>query len=60
LKLSFKLVITREDSLDRVEQLKTALQRLGIDSQNALFVGNTEKDSAAAKDVRCQFMRVGE
>jgi HAD superfamily hydrolase (TIGR01549 family) len=58
--LSFNLVITREDSLRRVEQLKIAAEKLGAQMQNILFIGNTNEDVLAAKTVGCQFMRVGE
>jgi phosphoglycolate phosphatase-like HAD superfamily hydrolase len=54
------LVITREDSLSRVEQLKIAAEKLGAQMQNILFIGNTNEDVLAAKTVGCQFMRVGE
>lgn len=47
--LSFNLVITREDSLSRVEQLKIAAEKLGIRMQNILFIGNTNEDMLAAK-----------
>jgi HAD superfamily hydrolase (TIGR01549 family) len=58
--LSFNLVITREDSLSRVEQLKIAAEKLGAQMQNILFIGNTNEDVLAAKTVGCQFMRVKE
>jgi HAD superfamily hydrolase (TIGR01549 family) len=58
--LSFNLVITREDSLSRVEQLKIAAETLAIQMQNILFIGNTNEDMLAAKTVGCQFMRVKE
>lgn len=60
LNLCFNFVVTREDSLDRVEQLKIAAQKLGVDLQNVLFIGNTEGDSIAAKNVECKFLRVKE
>jgi HAD superfamily hydrolase (TIGR01549 family) len=60
LKLSFDVVVTREDSLDRIEQLKIAARKLGVSLRDILFIGNTESDSAAAKNVECQFLRVEE
>jgi phosphoglycolate phosphatase-like HAD superfamily hydrolase len=54
------LVITREDSLSRVEQLKIAAEKLAVQTQNILFIGNTNEDMLAAKTVGCQFMRVKE
>jgi len=58
--LSFDFAITREDNLDRVMQLQIATQRLEIQSQNVLLVGNTEEDNLAARKVGCQFLRVKE
>jgi HAD superfamily hydrolase (TIGR01549 family) len=58
LELSFNVIFTREDSVNRVEQLKNAAQKLGTRIQNVLFVGNTENDFLAAKKVNCQFLRV--
>jgi HAD superfamily hydrolase (TIGR01549 family) len=58
--LSFNHIITREDSLNRVEQLKIAAEKLRTSMQNILFVGNTNEDMLAAEIVGCQFLRVGE
>ena len=58
--LSFNLILTREDSLSRVEQLKIAAEKLGVQMQNILFIGNANEDMLAAKTVGCQFTRVGE
>lgn len=58
--LSFNFIITREDSLNRTEQLKIAAEKLAVPKQNVLFIGNTNEDMLAAKTVGCQFMRVGE
>ena len=58
LKLSFNVVVTREDSLDRIEQLKHAAQRLRTRVDKILFVGNTQGDSSAARNVGCQFRKV--
>ncbi|MCW4009801.1 MAG: HAD family hydrolase [Candidatus Bathyarchaeota archaeon] len=57
-KLSFNAVITREDSVNRAEQLKMAAQKLNVPMQNILFVGNMDNDEQAAKAVGCQFLRV--
>jgi HAD superfamily hydrolase (TIGR01549 family) len=56
--LSFDAIFTREDSLNRVEQLKNAAQKLRTGCKNVLFVGNTDEDSSAAKKVGCKFLRV--
>ena len=58
LELSFNVIFTREDSLNRVEQLKSVAQKLEMQIQSVLFVGNTENDFLAAKKVNCQFLRV--
>jgi len=60
LKLSFDVVVTREDSLDRVEQLRIAARKLSVSPKDVLFIGNTEGDSVAAKTVESQFLRVEE
>jgi phosphoglycolate phosphatase-like HAD superfamily hydrolase len=57
--LSFNLVITRENCLDRAEQIKTAAEKLKTPLQNILFIGNTNEDRLTAKMVGCQFLRVG-
>lgn len=56
--LSFDVIVTREDSLDRVDQLRTAAKSLNVQFQNLLFIGNTEGDLLAAETVKCQFQRV--
>jgi HAD superfamily hydrolase (TIGR01549 family) len=59
--LSFDSVVTREDSLERTEQLQIAARKLGVPlGKKILFVGNTEGDAMAARKVACQFMRVQE
>jgi len=58
LRLSFNFIATRENSLDRVKQLKHAARKLKTQFQNILFVGNTEGDFLAAKKVGCHFLWV--
>ena len=60
LKLSFDVIVTREDSLDRAEQLRIATRALSVSPKDVLFIGNTEGDSVAAKNVESQFLRVEE
>ena len=60
LKLSFNVVVTREDSLDRAEQLRIAARKLNASPKDVLFIGNTEGDSTAAMVVESQFLRVEE
>lgn len=59
LSLLFNLTVTREDSLDRVDQLKIAAQGLKVQFEKMLFIGNTEGDLRAAQKVKCQFLKVG-
>jgi HAD superfamily hydrolase (TIGR01549 family) len=56
--LSFDVVVTREDSLFRAEQLLMAAEKLKVPPKNLLFVGNADSDAAAAKKVGSQFQRV--
>ena len=60
LKLSFDVIVTREDSLDRAEQLRIVARALSVSPKDILFIGNTEGDSVAAKNVESQFLRVEE
>jgi len=60
LKLHFDAIITREETLNRSEQLKIAAQKLGVSLSNILFVGNTNEDSLAAEKVGCKFLEVRE
>jgi HAD superfamily hydrolase (TIGR01549 family) len=55
---AFKCIITREDTLDRVEQLKEAAECLDVQYKDILFVGNTNNDSKAAEKLRCQFQKI--
>jgi HAD superfamily hydrolase (TIGR01549 family) len=56
--LSFDFVVTREDSLFRVDQLTKAISLLNANKENVLFVGNTESDANSAEKAGCQFRRV--
>ncbi len=56
--LDFGTVITREDTLNRVEQLKRAARSLNAQFKNLLFVGNTSNDFEAAKEIGCQFLKI--
>lgn len=59
LDLSFDYKVTREDSLDRVQQIKITAEKLKTDLQSVLFIGNTEGDLLAAQEAKCRFLRVG-
>ena len=55
---AFKCIITREDTLNRVEQLKKAAKCLDVQNNDILFVGNTSNDSIAAEKLGCQFLKI--
>ncbi len=57
-KMRFKAIVTREDSFNRVEQLKLAALKLDMPLPNILFVGNMDNDAQAAKAAGCQFRKV--
>ena len=56
--LSFEVVVTREETLSRADQLLKAIKQLNVRKRNVLFVGNTDGDATAASKVGCQFLRV--
>jgi HAD superfamily hydrolase (TIGR01549 family) len=56
--IQFNAVFTREDSLNRSEQIKMAATKLESTLQDTLFIGNIDNDEKAAKQVNCQFIRV--
>ena len=56
--LQFDVIFTREDSLNRVEQLKMAAIKLGFTLPDTLFIGNIDNDENAANQINCQFIRV--
>jgi HAD superfamily hydrolase (TIGR01549 family) len=56
--LKFEVMVTREDSLFRAEQLRSVIGKLGVPAKDLLFVGNAESDAAAAETLGCQFRRV--
>jgi phosphoglycolate phosphatase-like HAD superfamily hydrolase len=56
--LQFDTVFTREDSFNRAEQLKLAIIKLGFNPLDIVFIGNTDNDETAAKQVNCQFIKV--
>ena len=56
--LQFNAMLTREDSLNRANQLKMAATKLGFTLSDILFIGNIDNDENAAKEVKCQFIRV--
>ncbi len=57
-RLCFNFVATRENSLNRAEQLTIAAAKLETPLDAVLFVGNTEGDAVAAEKVGCQFRKI--
>ncbi len=52
------LVITREDSLHRIDQLSLALKILNAEPNNTIFVGDTQWDVDAGKKLGCYTVSV--
>ena len=55
----FETVVTREDSLDRAEQLLLTVKRLKVARQDLLFVGDRLNDVASARRARVDVALVG-
>ena len=58
LNLSFLVIITREDSLDRAAQITLALEKLRLKPENVIVIGDRETDKIAAERVGCKFRMV--
>lgn len=56
--LSFDAIITRENTLFRVDQIEKAVYKLNARIGNVLFVGNTDGDADAASKLGCQFLKI--
>ena len=56
--LDFEVILTREDSLSRNEQLKLIIQKLNVPRRNMLFLGNAKTDALAAKEIGCNFKQI--
>jgi len=56
----FDEVITREDSLSREEQLRMALQKLGVEPREAAMVGDLPWDAEAGRRLGCVTVIVGD
>nr|MDO8061269.1 HAD family hydrolase [Candidatus Freyrarchaeum guaymaensis] len=54
----FRFIFTREDSLFRSEQIRKAIQALGINKENVLMVGDRKSDKLAAEEVGCKVIIV--
>ncbi|MGD8505369.1 MAG: HAD-IA family hydrolase [Candidatus Bathyarchaeota archaeon] len=58
LKLSFNVIITREESLDRARQIDVAVARLGLKPKEVLVIGDRESDRDSSQRIGCQFLKV--
>ena len=58
LKLSFDVVLTREESLDRAEQIEVAVAKLGLKPKGILMIGDRENDKTSSEKIGCQFLMV--
>lgn len=56
--LKFTIVVTREDSLERKKQIKTAIDMIGVTPDEVLFFGDRDSDKVAAKHIGCKFKKV--
>ena len=56
----FDEIITREDSLSREEQLRIALQKLGVEPREAAMVGDPPWDAEAGRRLGCVTVIVGD
>ncbi len=55
----FDVVITRDIVIGREEQLRIALEKLGVSPKEAVFVGDTPWDYESAKKLGIRFISVG-
>jgi HAD superfamily hydrolase (TIGR01549 family) len=58
LNLSFRVIITREDGLDRTAQITLALKKLRLKPENVIVIGDRETDKIAAEKIGCKFRMV--
>ncbi|MCX8171210.1 MAG: HAD-IA family hydrolase [Candidatus Bathyarchaeota archaeon] len=54
--LTFNHIITREDSVNRDEQLRIAIEKFKINPKEILVVGDRESDKEAAEKLGCRFI----
>ena len=52
----FQVLLAREDSLDRAEQLEMAIRALSISKEESVFVGDRLNDLNAARKVSVEFV----
>ena len=56
--LSFNVIITREDEIDRASQIMKAIHELSLEPRRVLVVGDRHSDEIAAKQIGCNFVQV--
>jgi phosphoglycolate phosphatase-like HAD superfamily hydrolase len=56
--LSFRILITREDCVDRAGQIQKAINEMHLDPSSVLMVGDRENDRAATRKIGCDFIKV--
>ncbi|MEM1587390.1 MAG: HAD-IA family hydrolase [Candidatus Bathyarchaeia archaeon] len=58
--LSFDYIVTREDSLNRIEQLRIIIEKFKVNPREVLVVGDRESDREAAEKIGCKFLPIRE
>jgi len=56
----FDLVVTRENSLDRLEQIRHVIDTFRVRPEKVLVIGDRLNDKMCAEQAGCRFMKVGE
>ncbi len=59
-RLPFNTMVTREDSIDRLQQIKKAVTEMKLEFQNVLVIGDRDTDEKAAEQLGCKFLKVKE
>jgi phosphoglycolate phosphatase-like HAD superfamily hydrolase len=58
--LSFDYIVTRENSLNRGEQIRIIIEEFRVNPKEVLVVGDRESDKEAAEKAGCMFIFIGE
>lgn len=58
--LTFDYIVTREDCIERKEQLKIVIKKFKIDPSKILVIGDRESDREAAETLGCKFKFIGD
>jgi HAD superfamily hydrolase (TIGR01549 family) len=57
--LSFDYIVTRENSLNRGEQIRIIIEEFRVNPKEVLVVGDRESDKEAAEKAGCMFIFIG-